>query len=77
MSSDFDGTAAYREEPPRPPRRQERHTPKPLPFARINAHRSFRRANSDALRVAGVKAVSVTAYVTGVVGAAWMAANHS
>src|SRR5438552_3569633 len=60
----------YCEIAPRPPRRQDRHTPNPLPFARMKLQRSLRRANSVALIVAGVKAVSVP-NVGNAVGPAW------
>ncbi len=45
---------------PRPPRRQELQIPKPLPTLATTPQPYARRANSPALRVEGVKAVSVT-----------------
>src|SRR3954454_25410891 len=46
--------------PPRAPARQLAQTPKPLPLPRIAAQRPPTLASSPALKVAGVKAVSVT-----------------
>jgi hypothetical protein len=50
-------------DPPRAPARQDLQTPKPLPLPRMAAHRPPMLASSPALRVDGVKAVSVVATV--------------
>ena len=55
--------------------------PKPLPLVWMNAQRPVMRANSAPLKVAGVKAVSVTpkvvAGVPGVTGKAWIVVPHA
>src|ERR1039458_8246809 len=63
---------------PRPPTRQELQTPKPLPTLATTPQPYARRASSPALKVAGVKAVSVTEYVPAAADVlAWSVVPHA